>query len=323
MGRTLFIFGAGVSSPYGYPDGKRLIEAIKEKLEGKSKYNQEQAFYDDLVDGGSYSIDSFLRDRPEYASIGKALIAEILSELEDPDQFNRVDFKLDFYRFLFDHYRNENFKDFDVITFNYDRSFEFYFARAIKAATGCAEVEAFNQLYSKTKIVHMHGRLGLLPSEPIQPGVGNERTSYGALSERLSVFSGPRVTIIGNQRTNYDEARDKVLRPTWDEGIQNFRTPYENHQANEDAKALISNANRIFFLGYSYQDLNMKALGFDFSLNCYEIKIVGTCMHLGGIPMRRIEARYPAINKLFPVTCVGLFEEYVSLTDPTLDWNHR
>jgi hypothetical protein len=79
-----------------------------------------------LRDSGRDSVDAFLEHNPNFLDVGKPSIAATLIPHEDPDAIQDGDW----YRNLFNA-MNAPFAEFEnnklaVITYNYDRSLEFY-----------------------------------------------------------------------------------------------------------------------------------------------------------------------------------------------------
>jgi hypothetical protein len=71
-------------------------------------------------------------------------------------------------------WRELNFKELAVITFNYDRSFEHYMMSAIQHSYGVSKTQAYNKL-AEMKIVHIYGSLGTCdPSDRKYYPYGND-----------------------------------------------------------------------------------------------------------------------------------------------------
>jgi hypothetical protein len=114
----------------------------------------------------------------------------------------------------------------DVITFNYDRSFEHYFSRVIAQRTRVALDMAFS-CFTSVRMVHVHGTLGDYPND----------LTYGATL-------GPDAVKRAAQRILVVSEVDDTL-PTFD-------------QAHE----LLRNARRITFLGFGFHRDNVRRLRF-------------------------------------------------------------
>src|SRR4051794_6006231 len=105
--RTVFVLGAGASMPYAFPSGAQLRRELVEefgsrlitsaggslvKLSGFSG-DQVRGFAHAFSRSNMASIDAFLAKRQEFADVGKAAIALILSRKEvDANLFSdRID----------------------------------------------------------------------------------------------------------------------------------------------------------------------------------------------------------------------------------------
>jgi hypothetical protein len=173
---TVLVLGAGASAPFGYPVGGALTERIKAEL-GPDKPGQ---LYQDLTAAGFSSdelfrfrnqlrysqrpsIDAFLEDwEADFMEVGKAAIAASLIRHEDRDKV--VD-NPNWYRRLFAEMTDE--KDFSenklsIVTFNYDRSLEYFFLRCLPARHHVPLTDAVN-LLAQMQIIHLYGSLGGLP----------------------------------------------------------------------------------------------------------------------------------------------------------------
>ncbi len=173
MKDTVFILGAGASMHYGLPSGKGLIKIIllithpnianhktlnADELSVFSKEEFTENFialrYRFLVSGGfsdeeiskfrnalkgskQLSIDTFIRNRPEFEAIGKLSITIALSILENPKRVieDVEDVKDNWYEKIWHSFGSsfDDFKSNDLafITFNYDRSLEFFLSSAL------------------------------------------------------------------------------------------------------------------------------------------------------------------------------------------------
>ena len=256
---------------------------------------------------------------PTHDSTAKAIIAELLFECE-------IDVKLaipsaqNFYQFLFDNIRPENYKNYRIISFNYDRSFEHYFARAIRTLLGCDYSMAIKKL-DELKIEHIHGRLSALPGEDkFKNGKERDQFEYGYYRSKLN--RGPTVMVL-NQRDPSEDRRQAFVQQQkhsmWTYGQSSFKTVYQNNDLNSVAKSFIDESDRVFFLGFAYHELNMKILGFGEHTNFKNKKMAGTSLNMGNIEVKGIQKKYPEIKLLKPVDCLTFFKDHFSITDPSLD----
>jgi len=126
-----------------------------------------------------------LEYRNEFLEIGKVSIARALIPYEEENLVqNAIKKDDDWYGYLFNQ-MNTTFEDFDknkvsFITFNYDRSLEYYLLQTIIHSYGVSEPEAIDKLKS-IPIIHLHGQLGVLP------GFQKDENEYNrAYSSRIS-----------------------------------------------------------------------------------------------------------------------------------------
>lgn len=242
---TVLILGAGASMPYGFYSGAGLVEEICRKLRGGgSEWKIINDYFidylnDEVIDfanklslSGRQSIDVFLMNHPEYEKIGKVAIAAVLINCENHNNLFGGD-KSKWYQFLFNNLGTD-FETFGenklaIITYNYDRSLEFYLKTVLENSYGKSEKECIDQL-KKIPIIHMHGNLGNLP----RMGEQNIRKYEPVLSGKA--FSVCEQTI-------------RVIHESIDSDDQ-FK------KANE----LIKEAEIICFLGFGYDKTNIKRL---------------------------------------------------------------
>ena len=244
---TTLILGAGASKAYGFPTGSELVQRVLEWSdvgmdEGKyyfylhNKIDKEklQAFRNALKYSGKMSIDAFLEYRPEFIDIGKIAIALALIDCETVN--NVFDTKLpNWYQYL-SSLLSSSFEDFSknklrILTFNYDRSLEFYLLRTIQSSYNKPIIDCVTALKS-IPIIHLHGDLGNIPEFD-----GNQSREYNK-GKGL-----PEINIAAN--------RIKIIH----EGIDN------DPQFNE-AHTILNKTDVLCFLGFGYHHKNMERLGF-------------------------------------------------------------
>jgi alkyl hydroperoxide reductase subunit AhpC len=253
--KTVFILGAGASCPYGFPSGAQLRKEICFDFPDKySRFLINVNSHDNLrVEGfrnfvekffksSTKSIDLFLARNPNFAELGKYVIAFEMLNAEVNSHFNeqsKNDGKEDWLFYLFDR-MTDTIKDktqikkfsennISFITFNYDRSLEHFFFTSLRNSFDVPEYEVLNIL-RQLKIIHVYGSLA-----PLDWQDGKHGIQYG------------------------QKASECVLQNI----SQNLRTIYEEKQNPElnEVKSLIVGANKVFFLGFGYAEENMNILG--------------------------------------------------------------
>lgn len=256
---TVFILGAGASRPYGFPTGAELKdriknidlqEAIRQALLPTKNSNHStvwkyilnkygntivEQFFNDFAQSGRYSIDAYLEHRPKYIPLGKALISMQLIAREN-DQFMRAAEEKgeDWYQYIYNR-MNATFDDLSknnlsVITFNYDRSFEHYLLTRIQSDYGKTIEEAASVL-GNMEIIHVHGNLGNLPA--FEQNNSREYT-HQVTPEGIKVC-------VENIKIVYEKI-------------------YEDDLQFKRAVELLSEAYNVWFLGFGYDETNMRRL---------------------------------------------------------------
>jgi hypothetical protein len=274
---TLFIVGAGASYDYGLPVGSTLADSIRLKATAlasgfdPAEFGQVAEYliqrYPNAPDRApkmdalkkiaeriypAASIDRFIEQNNHDISVtemGKVLISSCISEAEASgslslDHGDRVDLASRsiaaswcdaFLKFLVrgQHWTSVDDmlgQDYSVVCFNYDRCLERYLISGLQQAFGYKYPGAWDLVYNKLTILHPYGQLGRLPS---QSPNGEDGIPYGS-----------RVTdpwlMAQNIRTFTEQSNDRKL-------------DAEIHKA-------IDMADRVVFLGFSFEQLNMEMM---------------------------------------------------------------
>lgn len=264
---TVLILGAGASINYGFPSGLQLKAHICNEIRRKSRrtYNdlvsyryeghvQEDVpehvkdFYNNLLLSSEMSIDAFLEHNPEYSEIGRRAIANVLLRRENHVELfdNWIDKWLDpenkdkhWYQLLFSKL-NARFEDFKknklkIITFNYDRSLEYFLLQSMKAKYSAHDDAEILEKLKSIPILHIYGKLGKLP------GYDSEESSvpYGLGQDP------------GRYREHIDSASEQII---------TIHQAEEMQKVLKEARAYLRWAKRIYFLGFGYDQTNMELL---------------------------------------------------------------
>ena len=274
---TVLILGAGASIPYGFPSGVELKKQICEELKSGEKRDLIESylnptymastsskidnFISALFYSGKQSIDAFLEHRTEYTQIGKVAIGTILIPYEIENSLFVT--TPSWYQDLFNN-MNATFEEFGenklaIITYNYDRSFEFYLKKALENSYGKSEQESIEQL-NRIPIIHLHGTIGNLP------GMGSYPREYKKKSSAMDL--------------SICENTIKVIHESIDEQPQ-----------FTEAKRLIKEAETICFLGFGYDKTNMDRLSLKTSILSGR-RVFGTAVHMGGAELTMIKAYF-------------------------------
>jgi len=175
--QTVLVLGAGASAPFGFPTGYQLLQQV---LSMPRAQVEKCGFDEDRIDSfrlalqrsGRTSVDEFLENRPDFMDIGKLVIALALIPHESDERLFDRQNAPSWYDHLFDKL-NAPFDAFTdnrltVITFNYDRSLEWYLYVVLSNAYKLDRAVSLKAVKS-IPIVHVHGQLGPL-SYSDEPG---------------------------------------------------------------------------------------------------------------------------------------------------------
>jgi hypothetical protein len=239
---TVLVLGAGASCAYGLPLGwelrNRLLEMSVESLltlpSGRQGVPIEliHQFNSAFRLSQWLSIDAFLAHRPEFIELGKHAIAAVLLPAERAERVLHSEPSDHWYRYLA--HRMDTSWDrltdnkVSFVTFNYDRSLELFLETTFINRYGKAENEVRERLKA-FPLIHVYGQLGSL--DPDSPSF----VHYGDTSARAVKIAADGLRII-------PEGRDES--PEF-----------------EAARALLDAAERICFLGFGFDEMNVKRLG--------------------------------------------------------------
>jgi hypothetical protein len=260
---TLFILGAGASVPFGYPTGNDLRDEIlaimdyyeddidhgddidnNDIIDAYTKWylqknknmfvsNSLNIFKEKFEGSSDYSIDAFLEHRPEFMDLGKIYIARILISFEVDKKLRSI--KDNRYIHLFDRMKTSfgelGKNNISFITFNYDRSLEYFLSKAIEDKFTKSPKESA-EMMKNFPIVHLYGQLDPLPW---QEKNGREYSATKNLTHHL-MAAPENIKLISNER-DIDKSPE-------------FKEAYK----------LIEEAKRIFFLGFSFDETNLGRL---------------------------------------------------------------
>jgi hypothetical protein len=192
--KTVFVLGAGAHCPYGLPDGNSLTKSIVQMLPDSTTVSTNEfsdqffeaysthvadirrkiaEFRNRLDQAGQNSIDSFLATfahRETYPEIGKFAVAKLLLPLEFKTSFARITRipDKDWLSYLFSYMQQGCLTSADefiernnatFVTFNYDRTLEYFFFHRLRYSYDLSATEALDKS-KKISIVHVYGSLG-------------------------------------------------------------------------------------------------------------------------------------------------------------------
>lgn len=273
---TVLILGAGASFDFGYPLGEDLKTQVIRIL-SDSKFQEElkygygpragmelliPEFVTDLEKDKALTIDRFLaKSEKAYKTLGKVAIAKAIISCEDDAEIfqnNNSWYKvlysiIDGYPDLSKFGANR----LSILTFNYDRSLEHFFFSQLLGDYREPDQNTIISLVRKIPIIHLHGRINMLPWEDPQRGCPYARKGFTP-----DIFNIAEKMILPND---------------------------ENEVFNE-AYRIIEKAEIIYFLGFGYDESNLRKLGINLISKCKKVFSTGY-----NLPV----ARQNTINNIF------------------------
>lgn len=246
---TVFVLGAGASKPYGFPTGLELHDLIcaldrsppnlpthpdGEPLFTDFDFNR---FTGAFRRSGLQSIDEFLSRHDVHVGPGKLAIAYILTRRENPDRIFDLGLQDNWYQYLWNLMTsgattlNEFFaNECRFITFNYDRSLEYYLHQTSQHTYGLSDRDALQLVLPTIPILHVYGKLGefgIAESETARP-YSSKFKSHVQINAAVS-----GIRIIPEDRAS---------------------------QEFTHARQWLFEAQRIIFLGFGFDPLNVQRL---------------------------------------------------------------
>lgn len=281
MFENVFILGAGASKCYGFPLGielrRKIVRGYAEVLPTLAKKINDPRFeptsikfIDNFTKSGDMSIDLFLSKFDHFADVGKiAILYHILNSENKENFLDQLFFKQQIYPdssnddwlwYLYSkitapiqiskNIDEINFDNIAFITFNYDRSLEYFLYERFSNGFNYKKIGGSPQdLIKKIRIEHVYGQVAPLPWQDLEvPKI--EYGEYNINNHNLTPYINS-IKIIG-ERTS-----DNINQ------IQN----------------LIKQAKNIFFLGFGYDQENLNRLGIPMNINSNQ-HIYGTAKFL-------------------------------------------
>jgi hypothetical protein len=321
---TLFILGTGASKPYDFPVGSELKEQIikdftveiERLLQNSSSLHQREknsvisdakSFVNNFKKTPNESIDNYLATNPKYSHIGKMAITIFILLKERTSKFfddkNKPDDKDDWYKLIFNRMLSqcnnpEGYKKFKenkiaFITFNYDRSLEYFLSRSFchnfyESRDG---FEFSLQEHIPFPIIHVYGQ--------VAPFVWS---------------SGP---FLNNE---IDDYRDYIMSYKAIEKLsEGIRVVGERTQEDLGAKIrdLFKHHERIFFCGFGYAEENLKAIGIPRNID-ENSQVFGTAMGKNPNEIRDIKNIFPLHTSQVihqPGDRIETFTDYAKIED--------
>lgn len=242
--KTCLILGAGASQHYGYWLGSQLKKKILRYCRSKprdcapedkldSTWRQLEGFAARFDSDGSETIDQFMQKlhgdhEREAREHGKMALAKILGDCEDRQS------QLGWYGLLgncLQAFSNSN--PLRIVTFNYDRSLEFFVSQSYMELAACSTPQSRQKFREVTEIGHIYGRLADLPHFG-----GEFEVEYGQMRAK---------------GWNAWKAREPMM----------FIGDPIDGGTLETCKRWIQEAEYVIVLGFGYHEENVRRLGLD------------------------------------------------------------
>ena len=258
---VVLVLGAGASFPYGFPLGSTIVknilggginsEWVRLIQQVGIDYSRFPLLQSDLRESKMQSMDGFLEVRREYEELGKALIALLIANSEKQTDLYKIDNDEDWHQYLFNLViRESNVTEFtrkklSFITYNYDRSLEFFLFNAIRQQLASKKDDEAYEIFQQIDIVHLHGKIG---DPAVAKGPGRAYREIKSPAELNLARSEIRIIY-------EDVSKDSVF---------------------ARAHQLLTNAETIAFLGFSYHPTNVSRLGMKEVLTSSHKSLLGT-----------------------------------------------
>jgi hypothetical protein len=297
---TVFLTGAGASSEFGYPLGSQLLIDIQTEILNHSTQlgginlsnfrwpvGVAEDFRLRLLRSVPRSIDSFIQLNPNFKELAQFCISfSLLNAEKETLVFSRSS---NYLHFIWHEMINgvKNIDDFKMnkvsfVTFNYDRTIEFFFQNAIVNLFPNVTTEEAIAIIKSFPIIHIFGDLN--PDETL-----NER------SDKYFQY-GRGVLPIGNNSVN------KTF-----EISKNLSLLHDSEHHFDEAFSVMQTSEQIFIMGFGYEDSSFDKLRLK-ELNQGKY-IMSSCIGLSKIIKDRVQ------NKMFGAKNKLHFEEHNSLVD--------
>jgi hypothetical protein len=255
--KTVLILGAGASMPYGFPSGDELKMHIISQLENyptlvgpatQLEHLTREAniedyhvknFRDELAGASHVTIDRFLENRPEFGAIGKLAIAATLIPFERSSIISMfIPSKVKdqkriaegWYKYFAQQLRLSSTYWGDglltIITYNYDRSLEYFLFRILTSTCKKSQQECWD-IFQTIPIIHIYGELGAF--NPIDDGL-------------------PYAPSLNIETARAAAKNIRLMHEAKNEGLTNR------------SKTAVENAEVVCFLGFGYHPENIEPL---------------------------------------------------------------
>jgi hypothetical protein len=298
---TVVILGAGASEEYGFPVGSTLIQDILiDYINPKHKKHvaliceldkwrypdighieycpDEQSSYtvthypivkpkDSFVDefistlkkSQTASIDDFLYHHGKYRLIGKVSILLNLIRKERSYKQEEYGWYSYLWRLLYQGTGGDIKKilknRIKIITFNYERSIEQFLHMALSNMFSIDEPKIVDEVLNQIEVYHVYGRLGRLPWQDIELPVCDFGENLEKGNHLGVIKAGKEFGQIELTKEAFDQCKHVLAI------AKSVKTYHEGQDITATYQKVISDAERVYFLGFGFNQQNMQALG--------------------------------------------------------------
>lgn len=282
----VLVLGAGASVPYGFPTGGDMYSLVVAGLRERNELHENlmshytakdlREFRNALRESGHTSVDTFLEYRTDLIEIGRKVLATLLIRFEQPDRIfpdSPGDPKFDrhWYPYLYNKLLTDTWDTFAknrlaIISYNYDRSLEYFLQKSLSHTFRVPDSMAGPQVTKSVEIVHLHGRLAPLSH------MGEEKEPC----------------------RDYNNSRAPIEIENASKGIRIIHEPTESDQQFVQARSLLAQAKLVCFLGFGYARQNLNRL----RLNecCANAIVIGSRSGLKAAEIEILAHDYPLIH---------------------------
>ncbi len=242
---------------------------IREFLINSVGHENLNEFTRTFAESGQYSIDAFLKHHPNFSEVGKLSIIINILLFEKYAKKRIIDTRTDHWLEYIWNQINDSPDDIAesniaFVTFNYDRTIEYYFEIVINNSFKLEKQKRL-ELFNSIPIVHIYGKIANLPIH--------------------HMYNNQPNLPFGNYNTNiFNELKSNSLNIVYDDAEEN-----KNFQ---EAYKLLNNAERILIMGFGYHDLNMKRLKLENTNAAKKRKIYGSCLGFNEYEQVRLKNKY-------------------------------
>lgn len=301
--KTVLVLGAGASMDYDFPSGEELIKKIIDFCSGKSnspqvfnqtvlalilhKYFQDngtkktpyecgkivESFRVQLENANPRSIDDFIayNNTMGFDIVGKACIGLVISahEKRSISKLSEGWYRHLWYR-IYDGNKEgmkNNLKNLTIITFNYDRSLEYYLYNRMQNLFGMANQETGKLFNESVVIYHIYGQLGYFEWQQRNSLVNNyEMIDLEIFKRVINITNYDHiVSYINSLPQKIVESKDSKEINQWLECLVKLTNEIKTYRevARNPEQAILKrfyDADIFFFLGFGYHKENLRCL---------------------------------------------------------------